>query len=95
MNPDTSPWTGYTPDNGGTWNTGYTWDNNPYPACGIRWGDHDAGKLYFVGDFGGHWSASPNSSYALSLFFYNGAVNVAGSYYYRVNGFSVRCVQES
>ena len=63
-----------------------------YPASGYRY-DVDGG-LYYVGDYGCCWSASPDNYYASCLYFnYDGGVNPS-SYTYRAVGLSVRCLQE-
>ena len=63
-----------------------------YPASGFRYGSD--GGLFYVGNFGGYWSASPSSYYAYSLGFDDyGGVNPSYDYN-RAYGFSVRCLQE-
>lgn len=78
-----------------TWdatNSGRTYNGNWFPAAGYRYsGD---GGMNYVGSYGYYWSASPYSEYyGFILGFYSGYVFPA-NYYYRANGFSVRCVQE-
>ena len=65
-----------------------------YPASGVR--DGSDGSLYNVDSCGLSWSASPSNirAYSLTLNSFNGDVFPSdGSY--RVNGKSVRCLQES
>ena len=63
-----------------------------YPASG--WRGINYGGLYYVGDNGLYWSASPNSYYACGLdFAYYGSVDLSGKYC-RAYGYSVRCLQE-
>ena len=63
-----------------------------YPASGYRSGSD--GSLYYVGDNGYCWSASPSSNYAYHLYFYcNGRVDPSNGSY-RAYGSSVRCVRE-
>ena len=63
-----------------------------YPASGYR--SNNEGGLKNVGNRGSYWSASPNSSSAYHLYFYDsGYVNPSGSNY-RANGRSVRCLKE-
>ena len=64
-----------------------------YPASGYRNGS--AGGLDCVGNYGTYWSsASTNSYFAYYLYFNdNGSVDPLDSYF-RVNGRSVRCLQE-
>jgi hypothetical protein len=94
MSEATSPWYGFTKDNGDTWNVGYNWGNNAvYPAAGRR---HSVdGGLDSVGNLGHCWSASPvsSTSYASSLTFTPGLVNLNGGNS-RAYGFTVRCTQE-
>ena len=64
-----------------------------YPSSGCRGGG--SGTLNSVGDYGSYWSAAPYSRSAYDLnFSYAGYVTSSGSYY-RADGFSVRCLQES
>lgn len=61
-----------------------------YPASGYR-----GGSLDYVGYHGYYWSASPNSDYAYSLYFYSsGNVDPSIRYTHRELGYSVRCLQE-
>ena len=82
--------TDFSTSNGGTWDKGYTWDNNFFQADGFR--HHANGGIYNVGDYGVYWSAASNSAkYAYSIYFKSGAVNPQyGSN--RADGFSVRPV---
>ena len=64
-----------------------------YPASGNR--DGRVGSLNNVGNYGGYWSASPNSYYAYSLDCNNIGRVFPSSNSYRANGRSVRCLQES
>ena len=62
-----------------------------YPASGFR---SYGGGLYYVGDAGYYWSASPYYDRAFSLYFVDyGRVNPSGDYG-RADGGSVRCLQE-
>ena len=82
--------TGFSTSNGGTWDKGYTWDNNFFQAAGLRL--RESGGVYAVGDYGYYWSAASKSvtnSYYIS--FHSGAVNPQSSSY-RAYGFSVRPV---
>ena len=85
--------TDFSTSNGGTWDKGYTWDNNFFQADGFR--HHAYGGIYNVGDYGVYWSAASNSAkYAYSIYFKSGAVNPQyGSN--RADGFSVRPVARS
>ena len=61
-----------------------------YPASGYR-----GGSLDYVGYHGYYWSASPNSDYAYSLYFYSsGNVDPSIRYTHRELGYPVRCLQE-
>lgn len=63
-----------------------------YPASGYRGID---GVLYDVGNYGGCWSASPNSYYAYYLTFdYNRYDVYPSSNNYRASGRPVRCIKE-
>ena len=62
-----------------------------FPAAGYRYSG--SGVLGYVGDQGYYWSASVSGTDAKRLRFTMGDVNPS-SLYYRVCGFSVRCVQE-
>ena len=63
-----------------------------YPASGFRY--YGDGSLYYVGDRGYYWSASPFSNFAYYLLFSsNGFVNPSFDYS-RALGLSVRCLQE-
>ncbi|MDR3118210.1 MAG: hypothetical protein LBU44_02110, partial [Mediterranea sp.] len=94
MSSTTSPWAGFTKDNGGTWNSGWSWGANAaYPAAGYRYYD---GGLSNVGITGIYWIASPSSiniTYSSNLYFGRGFVNVDNSVR-RSNGLPVRCTQE-
>jgi len=90
-----SPWNGLS-TTGATWGsgtaTGYTWPGIGFwPAAGFR--SNDSGALNYVGSIGYDWSASPSSSDGCSLNFGSGGVYPT-DYYHRVNGFTIRCVQE-
>ena len=62
-----------------------------YPASGGR--NSNDGSLYYVGNLGYYWSASPTGYYAYNLYFaYTGDFGL--SYDYRALGRSVRCLQE-
>ena len=61
-----------------------------YPASGYRY-DYD-GSLLNVGNYGFYWSASPYSSSAYALDFYDFGYDPSG-YRYRASGQSVRCLQ--
>jgi hypothetical protein len=92
---DTSPWAGFTKDNGGTWNSGYSWGANAaYPVTGYR--VYNGGGLLNVGNYGYYWIASPSSSTsynATHLNFRNGSV-IDNYTHLRANGCTVRCVKE-
>ena len=63
-----------------------------YPASGNR--DYGEGSLYYVGNYGRYWSASPNNNVAYYLFIrYTGYV-IPSSSFYLAYGYSVRCLQE-
>ena len=62
-----------------------------FPAAGYRYSG--SGVLGYVGDQGYYWSASVSGTDAKRLRFTMGGVNPS-SPYYRVCGFSVRCIQE-
>ena len=72
----------------------YTYlDNAPqvfFPAAGCRISRD--GSARDRGDYGGYWSSRPNITYAYYLLF--GGSDVDMYLYNRVNGCSVRCVQE-
>ena len=62
-----------------------------YPASGYRYGRD--GSLYYVGDYGCYWSASPYSNDACLLgFSYGGDVDPEIRSY-RASGHSVRCLR--
>ena len=63
-----------------------------YPASGFR--DYGAGGLNSVGNYGPYWSASPSSLNAYILYFNLSGYVDPSYYYYRADGFSVRCLQE-
>lgn len=94
MSETTSPWYGYTKDNGGTFNKGYTWNGAIYPASG--WRQHSTGVLGDVAIRIDLWSASPysesvNTVTVLSAYSTSVEVHKAN---YRSTGFPVRCVRE-
>jgi hypothetical protein len=64
------------------------------PAAGGR-GDGYFGELYGRGSTGGYWSSSEDSDFgtAWGLFFGGGSGSYDG-YYYRLLGYSVRCIAE-
>ena len=47
-----------------------------------------------VGSFGYHWSSSPNSATKGYYLSFTSGVVTSSIYYYRANGFPVRCVKE-
>ena len=66
-----------------------------YPASGSR--NYDDGGLYYVGNCGIYWSASPYynyANYAYDLYFFKGGRVGPSNDDYRANGHSVRCVRE-
>ena len=63
-----------------------------YPAAGCRF-TYD-GSLLDVGSSGLYWSATPLGSFAYTLYFYNTGLVSPSYYYYRADGYSVRCLQE-
>ena len=64
-----------------------------YPAAGSRRGSD--GGMFSIGSHGGCWSASPSGNAAYYLHFFElGEVGASFSYY-RAEGQSVRCLQES
>ena len=68
-----------------------TIDGNPqifFPAAGYR---YSGGGALNRGSNGCYWSSRPYNSHAYHLYF--GSSSVYMSNYYRVNGYSVRCVQ--
>ena len=82
---------GFSTSNGGTWDKGYTWDNNFFQAAGRRYRGH--GRLNDVGSLGYYWSAASNSAaYSHNLEFSSGVVSPQSSYGSRAYGFPVRPV---
>ena len=63
-----------------------------YPAAGCR--GYEGGSLYNVGESGDYWSATPLGSSAFTLYFYKSGSVSSLHYYYRADGYSVRCIQE-
>ena len=63
-----------------------------YPASGCR--GRNVGDLDGVGSGGSYWSASPSEHFAYFLGFASGGRVNPLQYYYRANGYSVRCIQE-
>ena len=63
-----------------------------YPASGYR--DFYDGSLDYVGISGDYWSASPSDYYAYSLYFNDSGNVVPSINRSRVDGQSVRCLQE-
>ena len=63
-----------------------------YPASGDRY--YSSGSLRYVGNFGGCWSASPDSRSAFRLYFDDYGVVYLEHTNYRASGQSVRCLQE-
>ena len=63
-----------------------------YPASGSR--DHGFGSLYYVGEYGNYWSASPNTNCAYNLHFGSAGRVYPTNYDIRAYGNSVRCIQE-
>ena len=61
-----------------------------FPAAGNR---SDGGSAYSRGHIGLYWSSRPRYERAYFLDFNNGSVFL-NYYYYRANGYSVRCVRE-
>ncbi|MDR3118208.1 MAG: fimbrillin family protein [Mediterranea sp.] len=95
MSDATSPWYGFTKDNG-SFTNGYNWGTNAkYAAPGYL--SSTNGSLFSYNYYGYYWSASPqsirNSNDSLYLYFDIGRVYVA-DYTSRSNGYSVRCVKE-
>ena len=62
-----------------------------YPASGYR--SFDDVSLYYVGNDGYYWSASPNKYYAYHLSFGNGGGVNTSLNSFRAHGRSVRCLQ--
>ena len=60
------------------------------PVAGYRY-DSD-GSLGNVGTYGSYWSSTVDGSYSRYLTFYSSDANMF--FYYRVSGFSVRCIQD-
>ena len=85
--------TGFSERNGGTYDKGYTWDNNFFQAAGCR--DASYGRVVSV-DYGGHyWSAASYSSiYSYYLKFHSTKV-YPHSGKNRAEGMSVRPVARS
>jgi uncharacterized protein (TIGR02145 family) len=62
------------------------------PAAGDRY-IYGSGALYYRGNYGNYWSSSETSSEgAWGLYFYSGYADTGS--YYRLFGFSVRCISE-
>jgi uncharacterized protein (TIGR02145 family) len=96
MSAATSPWYGFTKDNGGTFANGYNWGTNAvYPACGNRFSGNGTTLSASVGTAGYYWSASPYSSTSADASYlnFNSAV-AAYNNNSRAYGYPVRCVQE-
>ena len=62
-----------------------------YPAAGYR--GNNGGSLSGVGNYGFCWSATHLVSSAFTLYFYNSGLVSPSYYYYRAEGYSVRCLQ--
>ena len=62
-----------------------------YPAAGCRY--FNDGSLLDVGSSGDYWSATPLGSSAFTLYFYKSGSVSSLHYYYRADGYSVRCLQ--
>jgi hypothetical protein len=90
---DTSPWVGFTKDNGGTFSSGYNWGTNAvYPAAGYR--TRDTGAISSgIGTRGLYWSAALSGIDALYLNLTNITVDLVNTSS-RAAGFTVRYVQE-
>lgn len=89
-----SKWTSDEDRNGYWFSGGYTYQNAApqifFPAAGYRC-YYDGGARY-RGNDSIYWCSKPSSSYAYTLFFSSGDVNVSDCD--RAHGSSVRCVQE-
>ena len=89
-----SKWTSDEDRNGYWFSGGYTYQNAApqifFPAAGYRC-YYDGGASY-RGNDSIYWCSKPSSSYAYTLFFSSGDVNVIDCD--RAHGSSVRCVQE-
>jgi uncharacterized protein (TIGR02145 family) len=60
------------------------------PVAGYR--DNSIGSLSFVGSYGYYWSSTVYGTYSQYLYFYSS--NADMDIYYRVSGFSVRCIKD-
>jgi hypothetical protein len=98
MTKDTSPWSGFTENNGGTFDQGYSWGvNAAYPASGIRNSDESSpGEVEGISVISVLYSASPslNYLYKSSTVYMSSYVVFLLAYTVRADGLSVRCVQE-
>ena len=85
--------TGFSESNGGTFDNGYTWDNNFFQATGSRYRVN--GVVLNFGSGGSYWSAASYSvAYSYGLYFGSSSVSPQ-SYSGRASGFSVRPVARS
>jgi uncharacterized protein (TIGR02145 family) len=95
---NTNPWHGLVKDNGGTWNSGWTWDSNAkYPVAGrIEGNSNQVGKNVYSGTIGFYWSASPETDkgYEAACLYFNSTLVKTKQDYGKANGHSIRCVQE-
>lgn len=90
--PNGNTFTGLQLIDGGSWNSGYTWNGSFFPASGER--NASGGYLYNVGSTGYAWtSASDSSGNAYHMMLRDGAV-YQSTYSYRAYGYSVRPVAE-
>ena len=82
--------TGFSVSNGGTFDQGYTWDNNFFQAAGRRY--REDGRVGKVGSNGTYWSAASGS--AANSFCLGFSSDVVSHQYNggRAGGFSVRPV---
>lgn len=64
------------------------------PAAGWRNGTSSPTNIGNVNSYGYYWARTTGSSYPNNMNFYNGAVNMTGSYCNRAHGYSVRLVKD-
>ncbi len=63
-----------------------------FPASGYR-GPSD-GRLYAIGNYGLHWSATPSAAEFAYNLDYHDYTNHPANSFGRANGYSVRCIME-
>lgn len=92
--PNGETFNGFSENNGGSFNNGYTWDGSFFPASGFR--SFSFGQLDNMNQFGAVWTSAAYSQDRVHyLFFTNRGDVFSRDVTYRANGCSVRPVAES